>query len=104
METETKIKLRQLSSFDGEEYYELLPNIGRDENDFTNPVHDMSFEEFKIWLKQQDDGSKGDNLPDGYVPNKIEEYLTSEFGADYMQLPPPSMRIRHYAKEFVEIE
>ena len=39
-----------------------------------------------------------------YVPNKVEEYLTSEFGADYMQLPPPEMRIRHYAEEFKEID
>lgn len=68
METETKIELRQLSSSDGVEYYELLQNIGRDENDFTNPVHDMSYEGFKTWLKQQDDWSKGDNLPEGYVP------------------------------------
>jgi len=62
------IFLRQLSPLDGEKCYDLLKNIGRNENDFTNPVHDMSFDEFKIWLKQQDDWSKGDNLPEGYFP------------------------------------
>lgn len=68
MEKEVEIKLRQLSPHDGENCYDLLQHIGREENDFTNPVHDMSFGEFKSWLKQQDDWSKGDNLPEGYVP------------------------------------
>ena len=67
MEKENNIKLRQLSPSDGKDCYELLQNIGRYENDFTNPVHDMNFQEFKSWLKQQDNWSKGDNLPKGYV-------------------------------------
>lgn len=37
-----------------------------------------------------------------YVPNKVEEYLKSEFGDNYMQLPPEEMRVRHYAEEFKE--
>lgn len=61
-------KLQQLSPLDGESYYEMLQHIGRQENDFTNPVHDMNFGEFKVWLKQQDDWSRGENLPLGYVP------------------------------------
>ena len=62
------IELIQISPLDGEQYYELLQHIGRQENDFTNPVHGMTFEGFKIWLKQQDDWSRGDNLPEGFVP------------------------------------
>ena len=60
--------LRKLSTSDGEKFYELLRHIGSNENDFTNPVHDMNYDEFKIWLKQQDDWSKGELLPEGYVP------------------------------------
>lgn len=63
-----KYILRQLTPFDGIEFYEMLQHIGRQENDFTNPVHDMNFEEFRVWLKQQDDWSRGENLPKGYVP------------------------------------
>lgn len=37
-----------------------------------------------------------------YVPNKIEEYLQSEFGNDYMKLPPEDKRVRHYAEVFME--
>ena len=62
------IKLIQITPFDGEQYYEMLQHIGRQENDFTNPVHDMNYKEFKVWLKQQDDWSRGENLPQGYVP------------------------------------
>ena len=60
--------LRQLSPDDGKEFYEMLLHIGRMENDFTNPVHDMNYDEYKSWLRTQDDWSKGDNLPSGYVP------------------------------------
>lgn len=63
-----KYELIQLSPFDGEVFYEMLQHIGRQENDFTNPVHDMTYDEFKLWLKRQDDWSKGKNLPQGYVP------------------------------------
>ena len=57
-----EIVLRRLSPTDGEDCYELLQNIGRQENDFTNPVHDMSFDEFKSWLQQQDDWSNGERI------------------------------------------
>ena len=60
--------LTQLTPFDGIEFYEMLQHIGRQENDFTNPVHGMDFDEFRTWLKQQDDWSRGENLPHGYVP------------------------------------
>jgi len=62
------LELVRLSPFDSEPYYDMLQHIGLQENDFTNPVHDMSYEEFKLWLKQQDDWSRGENLPQGYVP------------------------------------
>ena len=68
MEIENKIELRQLSPSDGEDCYNLLQHIGREENDFTNPVRDMNYAQFKLWLQRQDDWSRGDNLPSGYVP------------------------------------
>lgn len=37
-----------------------------------------------------------------YVPNQVEDYLSSEFGNDYMQLPPENKRVRHYAEVFKE--
>ena len=59
--------LVQLSPNDGRQEYELLQRIGSNENAFTNPVHGMSFEEYKEWLIQQDLWSRGENLPSGFV-------------------------------------
>lgn len=62
-----KISIRQLSPFDGEDVYDMLQHIGENENEFKNPVKGMSYDEYKQWLKQQDDWSRSENLPDGYV-------------------------------------
>lgn len=63
--------LKTLSSADGADIYKMLQGIDVVENSFTNPVHDMSFEQYKVWLIQQEDWSKGKNLPDGYVGQTI---------------------------------
>lgn len=60
-------ELHQLSTLDGAEGYELLQRIGNKENDFTNPMHGKSFEEYQAWLVQQDDWANERNLPIGYV-------------------------------------
>ncbi len=61
------IILRQLSPNDDKDCYEMLQHIDKVENAFHNPANGMSFEEFKKWLKQQDDWSRNENLPAGYV-------------------------------------
>ena len=61
------ISLCQLSPSDGLEGYEMLQRIGEKENDFTNPMHGKSFEEYQVWLMQQDAWSREDNLPKGYT-------------------------------------
>ena len=60
--------LKPLSPDDGQDCFQLLKNIGEKENDFTNPVHHMSYDEYKQWLIEQDNWSKGGELPEGYVP------------------------------------
>lgn len=59
--------LQQMTSFDGREGYNMLQRIGNNENDFTNPIHGKSFDEYKAWLVQQDDWAHERNLPKGYV-------------------------------------
>lgn len=65
------IELKQLSTKDGLKVFEMLQRIGPCENEFKNTAHGLTFDEYKAWLVQQDDWSKGDNLPDGYVAQTI---------------------------------
>ena len=61
-------EMRQLSRNDGRDVYEMLQRLGRAENHFQNPVRDMTFQQYKEWLLEQEDWSKGLNLPIGYSP------------------------------------
>ena len=49
----------------------MLQGIDRRENDFTNDVKDMPYEEFPEWCKLQYEYANGRLLPDGYVPQSI---------------------------------
>lgn len=90
------IILRQLSPEDGQDCYHLLQMIGEKENDFTNPVYGMSYEQFKDWLKEQDDWSRGNNLPSGYVPQicywLVVENTPVGFGKIRQGLTPQSRK------------
>lgn len=63
--------LKRLSVDDGKDIYEMLQQIDVVENSFTNPVNGMSYDKYKNWLIEQDDWSRGINLPDGYVGQTI---------------------------------
>lgn len=66
-----KLELRQLSENCGSDVYTMLQRIGPCENEFKNPAHGMTYEKYRDWMKQQDDWSKGINLPDTYVAQTI---------------------------------
>ena len=61
------VSLRQLTSSDGIDVYNMLQHIEEEENAFKNPVKGMSFDAYKKWLIQQDAWSRGEDLPLGYV-------------------------------------
>lgn len=65
------LRLIKLKSSDGEEIYKMLQTIESNENEFKNPVNGMSYEDYKQWLLVQEQWSKGENLPTGYVPQTI---------------------------------
>lgn len=65
------IILVQLSITDGRDVYDMLQSIGVEENAFTNPVKGMRYEDFVVWLVQQDHWSKEEDLPQGYVGQTI---------------------------------
>ena len=65
------LTIKKLSPNDGKDIYDMLQNINAEENEFKNTAYGLTYNEFKNWLKQQDDCSKGLNLPEGYVPQYI---------------------------------
>ena len=48
------VYLRQLSASDGQDVFEMLKGIQTIEHSFKNPVHDMSFHQYREWLHQQE--------------------------------------------------
>ena len=90
-----ELELRQLSPDHGFDEYYMLQEIDNNEFGFTNEVKGMSYREYKTWLKQQDDYSKAQNLPQNWIPQTT--YFLYIDG-----LPVGIGRIRHCANEFLE--
>ena len=90
-----KIELKQLSPQNGIAEYQMLQEIGSNENGFTNEVNGMSFNQYKEWLIQQDDYSRAQNMPENYIPQTTYFFYIDE-------QPVGIARIRHYSSEFLE--
>lgn len=65
------IELRELSTQDGNDIYEMLKEIGPGENGFMNSAYGISHEEFPSFLEENVNYSKGLNLRPGYVPETV---------------------------------
>lgn len=62
-----KIELRQVNTHMGEQEYEMLQGILETENGFTNPAYNLSYKEYKKWLQDIDNHSRGINLPKCWI-------------------------------------
>ena len=91
------LKIKKLELSDGIDFFKMLKKIKDNENEFTNPVYDMNYEQYREWLKLMDDWSNGKSLKDGYVPQTIFWLLNDG-------IPVGVGKIRHYltdsSKEF----
>lgn len=90
-----KAELVQLSPGHGFDEYSMLQEIDSNEYGFTNDAKNMTFDEYKTWLKQQDDYSKGQNLPQNWIPQTTYFLYIGE-------MPVGIGRIRHYSNEGLE--
>lgn len=90
-----KVEMIKLSTDNGLDEYNMLQEIDNNEYGFTNEVNGMCFNEYKKWLKQQDEYSKGKNLPENWIP--VTTYFL------YINERPVGIgRIRHYSSEYLE--
>ena len=62
------IELKQLSLDMGKTEYDMLQEIPEVENGFTNPAYNLSYDEYKEWLRVTDNHSIGLDLPEGWIP------------------------------------
>ena len=90
-----KVELKQLSLEMGKREYNMLQGISNGENGFYNPACNISYEEYREWLKKEDDMSKGINLPEGWIPaTTYFLYIDDE--------PVGYGRVRHASSEYLE--
>ena len=66
------IELKQLSLDMGKPEYDMLQGISAVENGFTNPAYDLSYDEYKEWLRITDNNSRGIDLPEGSMLKDYE--------------------------------
>ena len=86
------LHLQKLSENDGQQIYDMLQGIEKNDNGFHNNVKEMPYEEFSDWLKICADYSKGVGLPDWMVPDTHYWLYDNE-------LPVGTGRLRHYLND-----
>ena len=113
--------LRKLSLEDGYDVFSMLKSIGLSENAFTNPVHNMDYNEFRGWLLERYNWDLSKDLPENYVRQtiywlylndipigigKIRYALTEEsklFGGNIGYAIAPDYRGKGYGNEILRL-
>ena len=93
--TTMNIALKQLSVDMGKPEYDMLQGISAVENGFTNPAYNLSYDEYKEWLRITDNNSIGKDLPEGWIP-----FTTYFLYID--NIPVGYGRVRHSSSEYLE--
>ena len=62
------IKIRPFRKLESRAVYEMLQTITREENEATNKVGGITFDEFKEFCKNAVQRAKGQKLPEGHIP------------------------------------
>ncbi|MDD3243018.1 MAG: GNAT family N-acetyltransferase [Eubacteriales bacterium] len=89
------VELRQLTPQNGMAEYAMLQDMDAVENGFSNEVKGMSFQAYQQWLLLQDGYSRGENLPENFIPQTV--YFLYIDG-----LPVGMARIRHRSSALLE--
>ncbi len=90
-----KVEFKQLSVNMTEQEYVMFQGILDIENGFTNPAYNLTCNEYKKWLQEVDNHSKGINLPDGWIPYTTYILYINDIPVGYG-------RIRHSSSEYLE--
>lgn len=88
-------ELKQVDIDMGEPEYDMLQGILEVENGFTNPAYNLSYNEYKNWLQDVDNHSRGIDLPKGWIPYTTYILYINDIPVGYG-------RIRHSSSEYLE--
>lgn len=86
------VELKKLSIKDDKDVFDLIKEIGPEENGFVNNGYEVSYEDFSSYLQKNINDSVGIDLIQGYVPQTI--YWL------YINNKPVGMgKLRHYLND-----
>ena len=86
-------KLKRLSVDDGNDIYEMLQQIPKDENGFINNINGLTFDDYKNWLIKSEVDSQKTEIEDGWkVPQSVFWLFVDE-------KPIGMSKIRHFMNE-----
>jgi len=87
-----KIELRKLSKKDGRDIYDMLQEIGPEENGFVNSGFNIAYENFNEYLDRNINHSNGIGLDEKYVPQSIYWLIVND-------KPVGFGKLRHYLND-----
>ena len=82
--------LRPLTPDDGADVYALLQALPADENGLMNAAHGMSYEDYRGWLRAQDENARQQGLVNGYKVPQTTYWLYAD------GVPVGLGRVRHF--------
>lgn len=89
------MKLIKLWETDLKKAYELQSSFDLDENGFMNPAFGYTYEQFLAYVKACEGYSKGEGLPEGYVPDT--RFVLEDDAGNYVGI----FNLRHRLNDFL---
>ena len=89
------MKLIKLWEADPDKAYALQNSFPKEENGFINAAYGLSREEFEKYVQRREANSRGQQLPEGYVPDTV--YILENEDGEYVGI----FNFRHCLNDFL---
>ena len=89
------MKLIKLWEADPDKAYALQNSFPKEENGFVNAAYGLSREEFEKYVQRREANSRGQQLPEGYVPDTV--YILENEDGEYVGI----FNFRHCLNDFL---
>ena len=89
------MKLIKIWEADPDKAYALQNSFPKEENGFVNAAYGLSREEFEEYVRRREANSRGQQLPEGYVPDTV--YILENEDGEYVGI----FNFRHCLNDFL---